>query len=74
MTNKRFKISPGWLAALISGHPVQKSIVIHFHPCNLVLSPQNTCSILLWDLCIKFMRVFGGIWQHNVEIRKQEFL
>ena len=34
------------MAALISGHPVQKSVAIHFHPCNPVLLLQNTCSIL----------------------------
>ena len=42
------------MAALISGHTVQKSIAIHFHPCNPVLLPENTCSILFsWDLFIK---------------------
>ena len=45
MTNKRFKISPEWQAS-ISGHPVQKSNAIHFHPCNPDLLPENTCSIL----------------------------
>ena len=50
------------MAALVSGHPVPKSIEIHFHPCNLVLLPQNTC---------KFICVFGGIWQDNVEIREE---
>ena len=49
------------MAALISGHPVQKLIAIHFHPCNPVLLPQTTCYILgyLFD---EFIRVFGGIW------------
>ena len=37
------------IVALISGHPVQKSIAIHFH--------------VLWDLFIKFICIFGGIWQ-----------
>ena len=61
------------MEALISENPVQKSIAIHFHPCNPALLPKNTCSIL-WDLCIKFICVFGGIWQCNVEIRKLKFL
>ena len=43
------------MATLISGHPVQKSIAIHFHPCNPVLLPQNTCSIL-----------FCGIFSSNL--------
>ena len=42
------------MAILISGHPVQKSIAIRFHPCNPVLLPQNTCSIL-------FCKIFSSI-------------
>ena len=34
------------MAALISGHPFQKLIAIHFHPYNPVLLKQNNCSIL----------------------------
>ena len=34
------------IAALISGHPVQKSIAIHFHPYNPVLLPQNKEGVL----------------------------
>ena len=45
MTNASFTFNSR-IAALISGHPVQKSIAIHFHPCNPVFRPQNTCSIL----------------------------
>ena len=59
------------MAALISGHPVQKSNAIHFHPCNPVLLPQNSFSILFSGIFLSiFFRVFGGIWQQNVEIRK----
>ena len=53
---------------LISGHPVQ----IHFHPCNPVLLPRKYLFYLvLWELLIKFICVFGGIWQHNVEIENK---
>ena len=40
--NKLARIAP-----LISGHPVQNSVAIHLYPCNPVLLPQNTYSILL---------------------------
>ena len=50
------------MAALISGHPVQESIEIHFHPCNPVLLPQNTYSILFCGtFFINFIGVFGVI-------------
>ena len=54
MANKRLENFTR-MVALISGHPVQISIAIHFHPCNPVLLPQNTCSIL-----------FGGIFLSNL--------
>ena len=57
------------MAALISGHPVQKSIAIHFHPCNPYTS-KYLFFLVLWDLFIKLIRVFGGIWQYNVGILK----
>ena len=44
------------MATSISGHPVQKSVAIHFHPCNPVLVPQNTCSNLFM-----YLVVFGNI-------------
>ena len=56
------------MAALISGHPVQKSIAIHFHPCNTVLLHKNTCSILsrgifLTNLFV-YLVAFGNImWE-----------
>ena len=53
------------MAALISGHPVQKSITIHFHPCNPVPLPQNTCSILFCGILLSnvfvCLVVFGNI-------------
>ena len=59
------------MAALISGHPVQKSIAIHFHPCYSVLRPQNAGSILFCKTSfMNFIRVRGDICQYNVEIRK----
>ena len=51
MTNKKFKKNPTnftRMADLISGHPVQKSIAFHFHPCNPVHLPQKKvlcCSV-----------------------------
>ena len=49
------------MAALTSGHPVQKSIAIHVHPCNPELLPETTCSILFCGFFfIKFICVFGG--------------
>ena len=55
------------MAASISGHPVQKTIAIHFHPCTPILLPQNTCSILflVFFFFIQFIYLFGGIWQYN---------
>ena len=58
-------------AALISGHPVQKSIAIHFHPCNPLLVPQNTCSVMFRGI---FYRIYSCIWWHlaiQCGIRKQ---
>ena len=55
ITNKKVR-NFARMAALISGHPVQKSIAIHFHPCNPVLLPQNTCSILF--CCIFLTNLF----------------
>ena len=46
------------MAALISGHPVQKSIAIHFHPCNPVLVPQNTCSIMFCGILLSNLFVY----------------
>ena len=64
------------MAALISGHPAQKSIARDSHPCNPILrsTSKYLFYVVLWDLFIKFIRVFSGIWQHNVDIRKQKFL
>ena len=53
------------MTALVSGHPVPKSIAIHFHPCNLELLPQNTCSIVflcdllanLFDYLVAFAKI-----------------
>ena len=52
------------MAALISGHPVQKSIAIHFYPRNPVLLPQNTCSILFCGILLNLfvnLVAFGNI-------------
>ena len=53
------------MVALISGHSVQKSIAIHFHPCNPVLVPQNTCSIMFCGIFLShllaYLVVFGNI-------------
>ena len=46
------------MAALISVHPVQKSIAIHFHHCNPVLLPQNTCSVLFWGIFLTNLLVY----------------
>ena len=56
------------MAILLSGHPVQKSIAIHFHPCNPVLLPQNTRSILFCELFLSnlfvYLVAFGNkIWK-----------
>ena len=60
------------MTALISLHPVQRTIAIHFHHCNPVLLAQNTYSILFRGIfLIMFNRVSGGIWQYNVGIRQQ---
>ena len=53
MTNKRFK-----MAALISGHPAQKSIATHLHPCNPVLLLQNNCSILFCGIFLSNLFVY----------------
>ena len=51
--------------SLISGHPVQKSITIYFHPCNPVLLPQNNCSILFCGIFLSnlfvYLVAFGNI-------------
>ena len=62
MTNKKnFHLN----GALISGHPVQKSIAIHFHPCNPVLLPQSNCSILFCGIFLSnlfvYLVAFGNI-------------
>ena len=53
------------MATLISGHPVQKSIAIHFHPCNPVLLPQYNCSILFCGIFLSnsfvYSVAFGNI-------------
>ena len=61
MTNKRFKISPEW-QLLICGHAVPK---INRNP---LLSMQSCTSsskylsyLVLWDLFLNFIVVFGGI-------------
>ena len=56
------------MAALIFEHPVQKSIAIHFHPCNPVLCPQNICSILfcgisLSNLSVYLVAFFNKMWK-----------
>ena len=66
MTNKRFKISPKWQLRFLDMHPVQKSIVTHFHPCNPVFPPKNnTCSILFCGIFLSNLFVhlvpFGNI-------------
>ena len=60
------------MAALISQHPVHKSIVTHFHPCNPVLLPQNTCSILFCGIFLTNLFI-NAIWQTNVEIEDRNF-
>ena len=63
------------MAGLISGHPVQKSIAIHFHPCNPVLLLQNTCSILFFGIFLTnlfvYLMAFGN---YNGDIREHKFL
>ena len=63
------------MAALISGHPVQKWIAIHLHPCNPALLPQITCSILFLGIFLSNLFVylveFGKImWKLEIEISK----
>ena len=41
-----------------SGHPVQKSMAIHFHPCSPVLLPQNTCPILVCGIFLSNLLVY----------------
>ena len=63
------------MAALISGHPVQKSITIHFHPCNPVLLPQNNCSILFCGILLSDLFVYLVAFDNNYyteEINKIE--
>ena len=73
MTNKRFK-NLSRMAALIFGHLSCLKI-----NCNPLLSSSYASSskylfyVVLLDLFVKFSRVFGGIWQYNVEIRKKKF-
>ena len=52
MTNKLKKTVQNFtkMVALISRHPVQESIAIHFHPCNPVFLPQTTHSILFYGM------------------------
>lgn len=48
--------------------------VIHFHPCNLALLPQNPCSILFCRIFLPNLFVyFKGIWRYNTEIKKGTF-
>ena len=32
------------------------------------------CDLNLWNVFVKLIHVFGGIWQYNVEIIKYKFL
>ena len=63
MTNKRMEFHQ--MAAFISGHPVQKSITIHFHPCNPVLLPQDIFSILVCGIFLSnlfmYLVAFGNM-------------
>ena len=57
------------MAALISGHPVKKQL--QSTSSQSVLQPQNSSSILFCGIVLSnLFRVFSGIWQCNVEIRK----
>ena len=55
------------MASSISRHPVKKSI--YFHPCNLILYPQSTCSVLLCRVFLTsklaaYLVAFGNItWE-----------
>ena len=62
------------MAAFNSEHPVKKSIAVNFHLCNPALQQKYSFYLVLWDRFIKFIRVFSGNWQYNVEIRKLKFL
>ena len=74
MTYKRLKVPPEcYMAALISGHPVLKSIAIHFHPCNPVFLPQKTCFMLFCAIFLPnlfmYLVAFGNImWKLEIEI------
>ena len=73
MANKRFKISLEWQLDFFTSCPKIN--------CNPLLSLQSRTSsskyrfyLVLWNLFIKSIRVFGGIWQyHNVEIKNNNF-
>ena len=65
------------MAALISGHPVQKINRNPLHSLqsctSLVLKiPDLSCCVE--PFFINFIGVFGGILQYNMETRKQKFL
>ena len=48
---------------------------IYFIRMACSLLPQTYCSILsVWDLFIKYIRVFRGIWQYTEENKKWKFL
>ena len=50
------------MAVLISGHPVQKSIAIYFHPCNPVLLQQYTYTLFCFGE--SFYQIYVCIWWH----------
>ena len=58
------------MAALISGQLSKNQLQ---YPLSFLQSCTSSSKYLfylvLWDLYIKFIRVFGGIWQYNVENR-----
>ena len=78
MTNQRFKLlpeCPARMAALISGHPLQKSIAIHFHPCNPVLLPQNICSFLFFETFLSILSVYLVAFCNKMrKLEKKKFL
>ena len=69
------------MAALISRHPVQKSVLKNCNSVTSILeilygnSRKYLFYFVLWNLFIEFIYVFGGIWQHtcNVELENQHF-
>ena len=69
MTNKRFKISQN--DSFDFCPKINRNPLPSLQSC--ISFSKYLFYLVLWDLFINFIDVFGGIWQYNVEIRNRNF-